>query len=46
MPRELPDKLDQLRFAIAGRRTAILDRNGEAGDSGTAAKPPGQAAAA
>jgi TRAP transporter TAXI family solute receptor len=38
--------LDQLRFAIAGRRTAILDRAGEAGDSGGAAKPPGQAAAA
>ena len=37
--------LDQLRFAIAGRRTAILDRGAEAGDSG-AAKPPGQAAAA
>jgi TRAP transporter TAXI family solute receptor len=37
--------LDQLRFAIAGRRTAILDHGAEAGDSG-AAKPPGQAAAA
>jgi TRAP transporter TAXI family solute receptor len=43
--------LDQLRFAIAGRRTAILDRAGAAGDSGTAAKStgakgPDQAAAA
>jgi TRAP transporter TAXI family solute receptor len=40
--------LDQLRFAIAGRRTAILDHAGAAGDSGaaTADKPPGQAAAA
>jgi TRAP transporter TAXI family solute receptor len=38
--------LDQLRFAIAGRRTAILDHGGEASDSGGAAKPPGQAAAA
>jgi TRAP transporter TAXI family solute receptor len=37
--------LDQLRFAIAGRRTAILDHGAEAGDSG-AAKSPGQAAAA
>jgi TRAP transporter TAXI family solute receptor len=41
--------LDQLRFAIAGRRTAILD-HGEAGDSDVAkgpdAKPPDQAAAA
>ncbi len=37
--------LDQLRFAIAGRRTAILDHGTEAGDS-TAAKPSGQAAAA
>jgi len=36
--------LDQLRFAIAGRRTAILDRAGQAGES--TAKPPGQAAAA
>jgi hypothetical protein len=47
--------LDQLRFAIAGRRTAILDRAGDdrAGDGaeGATAKPPGakapdQAAAA
>ena len=42
--------LDQLRFAIAGRRTAILDRTGQSDDSGAAAKspakPPGQAAAA
>jgi TRAP transporter TAXI family solute receptor len=43
--------LDQLRFAIAGRRTAILDHGGEAGDGDAAAKPPGakspdQAAAA
>jgi TRAP transporter TAXI family solute receptor len=38
--------LDQLRFAIAGRRTAILDRAGEAGEGAAAAKPPGQAAAA
>jgi len=42
--------LDQLRFAIAGRRTAILDHGGEAGDSAAAkapgAKPPDQAAAA
>jgi TRAP transporter TAXI family solute receptor len=42
--------LDQLRFTIAGRRTAILDRAGEAGDSSaaktTGAKPPDQAAAA
>jgi hypothetical protein len=37
--------LDQLRFAIAARRTAILDHSTEAGDSG-AAKPSGQAAAA
>ncbi|HEX8809394.1 MAG TPA: hypothetical protein VF760_10400, partial [Xanthobacteraceae bacterium] len=37
--------LDQLRFAIAGRRTAILDHGAEAGNS-DAAKPPGQAAAA
>ncbi|HET8920616.1 MAG TPA: TAXI family TRAP transporter solute-binding subunit [Xanthobacteraceae bacterium] len=37
--------LDQLRFAIAGRRTAILDHAGEAGEA-AAAKPPGQAAAA
>jgi TRAP transporter TAXI family solute receptor len=37
--------LDQLRFAIAARRTAILDHGAEAGDSG-AAKPPGQAEAA
>ncbi|MGN6749102.1 MAG: TAXI family TRAP transporter solute-binding subunit [Xanthobacteraceae bacterium] len=41
--------LDQLRFAIAARRTAILD-HGEAADSGAAkvpgAKPPDQAAAA
>jgi hypothetical protein len=36
--------LDQLRFAIAGRRTAILDHAGEAGE-GTA-KPSGKAAAA
>ncbi len=35
--------LDQLRFAIAARRTAILDQHG-AGE--TAAKPSGQAAAA
>jgi TRAP transporter TAXI family solute receptor len=38
--------LDQLRFAIAGRRTAILDHAGEAGGSAGTAKPPGQAAAA
>ena len=42
--------LDQLRFAIAGRRTAILDHAGEAAESGAAkspaAKPSGQAAAA
>jgi hypothetical protein len=38
--------LDQLRFAIAGRRTAILDHAGQASDSGAAAKSPGQAAAA
>jgi len=38
--------LDQLRFAIAGRRTAILDRAGEAAEGSAAAKPPGQAAAA
>jgi TRAP transporter TAXI family solute receptor len=38
--------LDQLRFAIAGRRTAILDHAGGAGESGGAAKAPGQAAAA
>jgi len=42
--------LDQLRFAIAGRRTAILDRTGQSDDSGAAvkspAKPSGQAAAA
>jgi len=38
--------LDQLRFAIAGRRTAILDHAGQAGETGDAAKPPGQAAAA
>ena len=38
--------LDQLRFAIAARRTAILDRSGEARESTTAAKPPDQAAAA
>src|SRR5215469_5858402 len=37
--------LDQLRFAIAGRRTAILDRTGAA-ETGAAAKPPGKAAAA
>ena len=36
--------LDQLRFAIAGRRTAILDHIDQAGES--TAKPPGQAAAA
>src|SRR5262245_56226276 len=36
--------LDQLRFAIAGRRTAILDHAGKAGES--TAQPPGQAAAA
>jgi hypothetical protein len=35
--------LDQLRFAIAGRRTAILDHTDNAGE---AAKPAGQAAAA
>jgi TRAP transporter TAXI family solute receptor len=34
--------LDQLRFAIAARRTAILDH----GDGNAAAKPSGQAAAA
>ena len=33
--------LDQLRFAIAGRRTAILDHGGEAGDSDDAANAPG-----
>lgn len=42
--------LDQLRFAIAGRRTAILDHGGEVGDGDaaktTGAKPPDQAAAA
>jgi TRAP-type uncharacterized transport system substrate-binding protein len=38
--------LDQLRFVIAGRRTAILDHAGEAGEGSAAAKPPGQAAAA
>jgi TRAP transporter TAXI family solute receptor len=38
--------LDQLRFAIAARRTAILDHAAKAGDSGAAAKPPDQAAAA
>jgi hypothetical protein len=38
--------LDQLRFAIAGRRTAILDHAGKAAESGAATKPPGQAAAA
>ncbi|MBO0718300.1 MAG: hypothetical protein J2P55_13315, partial [Rhizobiales bacterium] len=37
--------LDQLRFAIAARRTAILDHTGEAAESG-GAKAPGQAAAA
>ena len=36
--------LDQLRFAIAGRRTAILDHIDQACES--TAKPPGQAAAA
>ena len=36
--------LDQLRFAIAGRRTAILDHAEQAGEN--TAKPPGQAAAA
>jgi hypothetical protein len=36
--------LDQLRFAIAGRRTAILDHAGEAGES--TAKPSSKAAAA
>jgi hypothetical protein len=35
--------LDQLRFAIAARRTAILDHTAE---GGAAAKPPGKAAAA
>jgi hypothetical protein len=35
--------LDQLRFAIAGRRTAILDHAGEAGES--TAKPSSKAAA-
>jgi hypothetical protein len=39
--------LDQLRFAIAARRTAILDRGGEASDEPAAAsKPSGKAAAA
>jgi ABC-type nitrate/sulfonate/bicarbonate transport system substrate-binding protein len=38
--------LDQLRFAIAARRTAILDRSGEAGEESGAAKPSGKAAAA
>jgi ABC-type nitrate/sulfonate/bicarbonate transport system substrate-binding protein len=39
--------LDQLRFAIAARRTAILDRSGEAGEEpGAAAKPSGKVAAA
>src|ERR1700752_2498844 len=38
--------LDQLRFVIAGSRTAILDPAGEAGEGSAAAKPPGQAAAA
>ena len=38
--------LDQLRFAIAARRTAILDHGGQAAESGAAAKSPGQAAAA
>ena len=38
--------LDQLRFAIAARRTAILDRAAKAGDSGAAVKSPDQAAAA
>jgi TRAP-type uncharacterized transport system substrate-binding protein len=37
--------LDQLRFAIAGRRTAILDHTGAA-EGGGAAKPAGKAAAA
>jgi TRAP transporter TAXI family solute receptor len=37
--------LDQLRFTIAARRTAILDHAGEAGEGGAAAKPPGQTAA-
>src|SRR5215469_6262731 len=32
--------LDQLRFAIAARRTAILDHAAMAGDSGAAVKPP------
>ncbi len=36
--------LDQLRFAIAARRTAILDRGSASTE--TAAKPPDQAAAA
>ncbi len=39
--------LDQLRFAIAGRRTAILDRAAEGGESAAAAaKGPDHAAAA
>jgi hypothetical protein len=38
--------LDQLRFAIAARRTAILDRSGETGEESGAAKPGGKAAAA
>ena len=38
--------LDQLRFAIAARRTAILDRSGEAGEESGADKPGGKAAAA
>jgi len=38
--------LDQLRFAIAARRTAILDRSGESSEETGAAKPAGKAAAA
>jgi TRAP-type uncharacterized transport system substrate-binding protein len=41
--------LDQLRFTMAARRTAILDHTageGAAGTGGSGAKPPGQAAAA
>jgi TRAP-type uncharacterized transport system substrate-binding protein len=43
--------LDQLRFTMAARRTAILDHvasagEGAAGTGGSGAKPPGQAAAA
>jgi hypothetical protein len=38
--------LDQLRFAIAARRTAILDRSGGVGEESDATKPSGKAAAA